>query len=94
MSEQGAIALAERMNDDPAFRERIFAAPDGAARQAIANEAGYDVDTADYPAFAAALKTDELSEDELNRVTGHGTAGGTSAHVTNQNDTCVMATAP
>lgn len=79
MSEQGAIAFAERIKSDEAFCERLAAAPDAAARRSIAAEAGYDVSRDDLPAMKAALGLEELSDADLERIaqgTGVGAAAG------------------
>lgn len=75
MSDQSAIAFAERLRSDEAFRSRLEAAPDRAAWETIAREAGYDVGAEDLPAIKAALGFDELSDEDLERVAGVG--GGT-----------------
>ena len=70
MSEQSALAFAERVTNDEAFRDRLAAAPDRAARQAIAQEEGYDLGPADVPAIKAALGMEDISDDDLERIAG------------------------
>ena len=70
MSDQSVLAYAERIKNDEAFRLSLGAAPDGAARRAIAQEAGYDVSPEDIPAIKAALGLDEISDEDLERVAG------------------------
>jgi len=70
MSEQGALAFAERVMNDEAFRDRLAAGSDRAARQAIAKEEGYDLGPEDMPAIKAALGMEELSDDDLERIAG------------------------
>jgi predicted ribosomally synthesized peptide with nif11-like leader len=83
MSDQSVIAYAERIKNDEAFRLSLGAAPDGAARRAIAQEAGYDVSPDDVPAIRAALGLDEISDEDLERVAG-GTGMGSSAETDSQ----------
>ena len=65
MSLEDAKRLIERMNTDEAFRERILAAPETAARLRIAAAEGYDV-TEEEVAGASA----ELGDAELDAVAG------------------------
>ena len=80
MSDESAIAYAERVKSDPAFRLSLAAAPDPAARLTIASEAGYDLSPADIPAIKAALGLDELSDADLEQVAG-GLSGPDETHV-------------
>ena len=82
MSEQSAIAYAERIKNDSEFRLSLAAAPDREARRAVAQEAGYDVGAEDVPAIKAALGFSEISDEDLERVAGGtGGASGSEFHV-------------
>jgi predicted ribosomally synthesized peptide with nif11-like leader len=75
MSEQSAVALAERIKNDPAFCDVLAAAPDRAARGTIVADAGYEIDIADVLTLKAALAVDGVSDEELDRISGGPDAG-------------------
>jgi predicted ribosomally synthesized peptide with nif11-like leader len=68
MSEQSALAFAERIKTDAALRASLAAAPDPATRQTIVSEAGYDLSPADAPTLLTALGLDDLSNEELDLI--------------------------
>lgn len=70
MTEKSATAFAERLMNDPAFRERLLSAPNPAAGQAIVTDAGYDLSPGDLPALKAALGISDVSDDDLERIAG------------------------
>jgi predicted ribosomally synthesized peptide with nif11-like leader len=69
MSEEQLTALLAKLNDDAELREKLKGAADLDAAVAIAQEAGFDISKADWLKYQAS-KTLELSDDELEGVTG------------------------
>lgn len=78
MSEQGVRALLERAQADSAFREQLEAAPSTEARRQVIEDAGFDVGPSDLAAFRSLAGVQELSEDDLERVAGAGSATNVS----------------
>ena len=62
MSEQGARDFIERMKSDAAFREKITAEPDAAARLALVEAAGYDCTPEEIEGLARQLSPDQLDD--------------------------------
>ena len=70
MSQEVVKRLIERMNADEAFREKVLAAPDVAARLELAAAEGYVVTQEEVAAVTA-----ELSDAGLQGVTGGAGSG-------------------
>jgi len=71
MSEEQLSALLAKLNEDACFREKLQGAADLDAAVALAQEAGFDVNKADWLRHQA-KQTLELSDDELEDVAGGG----------------------
>jgi predicted ribosomally synthesized peptide with nif11-like leader len=78
MSEQGARQLLERVVSDPEFRERLETAPNNEARRQIVEEAGIDVEPSDVSALRTMTGATELSDEDLEKVAGGGSATNVS----------------
>ena len=61
MAQEDAQRLIERMDADEAFRAKVLAAPDVAARLALAAAEGYDVSEAEIEHASAVLSDAALS---------------------------------
>jgi predicted ribosomally synthesized peptide with nif11-like leader len=70
VSSEAAAAFAERLKTDESFQTTLAAAPDPAARLAIAREEGFDLGRDDVAAVKKALAIGELSDEDLERVAG------------------------
>lgn len=73
MSEEQLAALLAKLKEDAGLQEKLKGAADLDASVAIAKEAGFDVSKADWLRYQA-KQTLELSEGELEEVSGAGTA--------------------
>jgi predicted ribosomally synthesized peptide with nif11-like leader len=74
MSQEAALAAADRLKSDQAFRDEVGAAGDDAARLEVITGAGFDVVAEDKDAILAALQTSdgEVSDAQLEGVAGAG----------------------
>ena len=72
MSEEQLSALLSKLKEDAGLREKLQGAADLDAAVAIAKDAGFDVSKADWLKYQA-NQTLELSDEELERVSGGGT---------------------
>ena len=71
MSQEGALALAERIKTDQEFSQSLMGASDDEARRQIVSDAGYDVTGEDKETLKEALGGNgELSDEELEGVSG------------------------
>jgi len=77
MSEDQLMALLAKLKDDAELREKLRAAVDLDAAVALAKESGFDVSKAAWMNYQA-TQTQELSDAELEGVTGGGAYTGTS----------------
>jgi predicted ribosomally synthesized peptide with nif11-like leader len=71
MSEEQFSALLAKLQDDAGLQEKLKGAADLDAFVAIAKDAGFDVSKADWLRYQA-KQTLELTDDELEGVTGGG----------------------
>lgn len=78
MSEQGVIALLDRLQTDQGFLERLEAAPTPEAKRQLVRDAGFDIGPSDLPFVRAQAGQQELSDEDLEKV-----AGGTGTWTTN-----------
>jgi predicted ribosomally synthesized peptide with nif11-like leader len=85
MSEEQLTALLAKVKEDVGLREKLKGAADLDAAVAIARDAGFDVSKADWLRYQA-KKILELSDEELERVTGGLVAGFCSKLNTTCND--------
>jgi len=81
MSEDQLTALLAKLKDDAGLREKLKGAADLDAAVAMAKKTGFDVSKADWLKYQAS-KTLELSDDELEGVTGGDFCGGYSCQKT------------
>ena len=72
MSEEQLSALLAKLKEDAGLQEKLKGAADLDAAVAVAKEAGFDVSKADWLKYQA-NQTLELSDEELERVSGGGT---------------------
>jgi predicted ribosomally synthesized peptide with nif11-like leader len=74
MTHEAALACAERMRTDQAFRDQVAGAGDDAARLQVINDAGFAVTAEDRDTVVAALAPadGELSDEQLEGVSGAG----------------------
>ena len=72
MSEEQLSALLAKLKEDAGLQEKVKGAGDLDAAVALAKEAGFDVSKADWLKYQA-NQTLELSDEELERVSGGGT---------------------
>jgi predicted ribosomally synthesized peptide with nif11-like leader len=77
MSQEAALAVAERMKSDQGFRDEVGAAGDDEARLAVITAAGFDVEAGDKDTLVSALAASdgELSDAQLEGVSGAGDGG-------------------
>lgn len=77
MSQEAAVACADRMRTDQAFRDEVGAAGSDEARLGVITAAGFDVVVADKPALTEALQgvDGEVSDAQLEGVSGAGCSG-------------------
>jgi predicted ribosomally synthesized peptide with nif11-like leader len=80
MSEEQLSALLAKLKEDAGLREKLQAAGDLEAFIAMAKEAGFDVSKADWLKHQA-KQTLELSDEELEGVTGGGFSPRNTVHV-------------
>lgn len=71
MSEEQLLALLAQLNEDTGLQEKLKDAGDLDATVAMAREAGFDVNKADWLRYQARQKL-ELSDQELEGVAGGG----------------------
>jgi predicted ribosomally synthesized peptide with nif11-like leader len=71
MSEEAAVAFANRLMSDEEFRDRLANA-DPEERRRMANEAGFDITVDDETAIRSALGLQEISDEDLELVAGGG----------------------
>ena len=71
MSEEQLTALLAKLQEDAGLQEKLKGAADLDAAAAIAKEAGFDVRKADLLRHQA-KQAQELSDDQLEKVTGGG----------------------
>ena len=69
MSDEQLSALLAKLNEDAGLREKLQGAGDLDAAVAMAKEAGFDVNKADWLKYQA-KQTLELSDEELEGVAG------------------------
>ena len=74
MSEEQLSALLAKLKDDAELREKLKGAADLDVAVAIAKEAGFDVSKADWLKHQA-RQTLDLSDEELDKVSGGGKTG-------------------
>ena len=74
MSAEQLTALLAKLNDDAGLREKLKGAADLDTAVAMAQEAGFDVNKADWFKHQE-KKTLELTDEELESVTGGVEAG-------------------
>jgi predicted ribosomally synthesized peptide with nif11-like leader len=72
MSEEQLSALLAKLKEDAGLQEKLKGAADLDAVVALAKEEGFDVSKADWLKYQA-NQTLELSDEELERVSGGGT---------------------
>ena len=72
MSEEQLSALLAKLKEDAVLQEKLKGAADLDAAVALAKEAGFDVSKADWLKYQA-NQTLELSDEELESVSGGGT---------------------
>ena len=77
MSQEAAVAAAERMKTDQGLRDELGAAGNEADVVGILNKAGFDVSAEDKPVLLAALQSGdgEVSDAQLENVSGAGCGG-------------------
>ncbi len=75
MSEQLLTALLAKLKDDAGLREKLQGTADLDAALALVKEAGFDVSKAEW-LKAQATKTLELSDEELENVSGGASGNG------------------
>ena len=78
MSEEQLAALLAKLKEDAGLQEKLKGAADLDAAVAVAKEAGFDVSKTDWLRYQA-NQTLELSDEELEGVSGGGAKGGCSA---------------
>ena len=71
MSEEQLSALLAKLKEDAGLREKLQGAGDLDAAVALAKEAGFDVSKEDWLKYQAS-QADELSDEELEGVSGGG----------------------
>ena len=76
MSEESLTALLAKLKENAGLQEKLKGAADLDAAVAMAQEAGFDVSKADWLKHQA-KQTLELSDEELEGVTGGTQIGGT-----------------
>jgi predicted ribosomally synthesized peptide with nif11-like leader len=80
MSKESALALAERLKQDEAFRSQVENAPDAESRKRLFAEGGFEIEESDSATLAGALGIGELSDEQLEGVAGgRGTPTGPGA---------------
>lgn len=72
MSQDGIKALWDRIAEDDSFRDLLLAADSNEQRRRLVAEAGYEVSPSDLPALRELAGLGELSDEELELVTGGG----------------------
>jgi predicted ribosomally synthesized peptide with nif11-like leader len=75
MSEEQLSALLAKLKEDAGLREKLQGAGDLDAAMTLAQEAGFDVSKADWLKHQA-KQTMELSDEELEAVSGGANKGG------------------
>jgi predicted ribosomally synthesized peptide with nif11-like leader len=70
MSEEQLSVLLAKLKEDSSLREKLQVAGDIDTFIAMAKEAGFDVSKADWLKYQAKAKEVELSDEELEGVTG------------------------
>lgn len=70
MSAEAATAFAERLKTDEAFQSEILSAATPEERLDLAREAGFDLSVDDADTIKSALGIEEVSEEDLDRISG------------------------
>ena len=70
MSEEQLTALLAKLKEDAGLQEKLKGAADLDAAMAVAQEAGFDVSKDDWLKYQAKLPSLELSDEELEVVSG------------------------
>jgi predicted ribosomally synthesized peptide with nif11-like leader len=72
MSEEQLAALLAKLKDDAGLQEKLKGAADLDAAVAMVQEAGFDVNKADWLKYQAKIAEVELSDEDLEGVAGGG----------------------
>ena len=90
MSEEQLTSLLAKLKEDAGLREKLQGAADLDAAAAVAKEAGFDVSKEDWLKFQAKQQPLELSDKQLETVSGGNEASNkdTCARDCTNNSTC------
>ena len=88
MSEEQLTSLLAKLKEDAGLREKLQGAADLDAAAAVAKEAGFDVSKEDWLKFQAKKQPLELSDEQLETVSGGGSNKDTCQRDCTNNSTC------
>ena len=72
MSQDGVQAFLDRVDKDESFRDQLLAADGKDARIQLARDSGFDVTEEDFDEIRRQHETEELSEEDLQKIAGGG----------------------